>query len=125
MVMKMRCGLATPGAGGVLPEGMRHQILKCEHEMSPEPWVSVQVPIPISSVCVMCLCCLFVFLGVSCVPLRSGWRVECRLRCHSTFSSAVCLPELNPPLETQVLSGHCARVSLRVMLLRCGEEAAA
>ena len=36
-------------------------------------------------------------------------------------------PELDPPLETQVLSGHCALVSLRVLLLRCWEglEAAA
>ena len=66
MVMK----LATPqgGIGGVSLEGARHQILKCEHEMSPEAWISEQVPIPIAPVCVMCLCCLVVCVSW-CFPI--------------------------------------------------------
>ena len=102
-----------------LPEGMRHQILKCEHEVSPEPWVSVQVPNPISSVCVMCLCCLFVFLGVFLCspPLRLEGRVqvavpfdflECCLpaRARSTFGNS----SVVRPLCSCLLACHVAAV---------------
>ena len=59
---------------------MQHQILKCKHEVSPEAWVSEQVPIRIAPACVMC--CV-VWLSVS----LSAW-----LGCHSTFSWVCVVP---------------------------------